>query len=146
MAPFAAFRTQEWDEVAPSLTRYGGSRALSLSGAATEGTSSGDAMEVMESLTAELRGGHGAAWADLSYQERLAGNQAPLLYALSAMIVFLCLAALYESWTVPFAVMLSVPVGVLGRWRRRRSSGRTTTCISRSAFLPPSALPRATRS
>ncbi|MBZ4690960.1 MAG: transporter, hydrophobe/amphiphile efflux family [Cereibacter sp.] len=114
MVPFAAFMTQEWDEVAPSLTRYGGSRALSLSGAATEGTSSGDAMEVMESLTAELPGGYGAAWADLSYQERLAGNQAPLLYALSAMIVFLCLAALYESWTVPFAVMLSVPVGVLG--------------------------------
>lgn len=114
MVPFAAFMTQVWDESSPSLDRFGGARALELSGAPIEGTSSGDAMDVMETLTADLPGGFGVAWTGLSYQERLSGNQAPLLFAMSALVVFLCLAALYESWTVPFAVMLSVPVGILG--------------------------------
>ncbi|MDP3339232.1 efflux RND transporter permease subunit [Frigidibacter sp.] len=114
MVPFAAFMNQTWDEVATSLTRYGGARALAISGAAAGDTSSGDAMDLMEDLSADLPGGYAAAWSDLSYQERLAGNQAPMLYAMSALIVFLCLAALYESWAIPFAVMLSVPVGVLG--------------------------------
>ena len=98
---------------ATTFARYGGSRALELSGAPVEGVSSGDAMSTMEQLVADL-GGYGVAWTGLSYQERLSGNQEPLLYTLSALVVFLCLAALYESWTVPFAVMLSVPVGVLG--------------------------------
>lgn len=113
MVPFAAFMTQVYDSVAPRLSRYGGTRALELSGAAV-GVTSGDAMDVMEGLTADLPGGYGVAWSGLSYQERLSGNQAPLLYAMSALVVFLCLAALYESWTVPFAVMLAVPVGVMG--------------------------------
>ena len=114
MVPFAAFITQVWDEASPSLDRFGGARALELSGAPVEGVSTGDAMTAMEELVAELPGGYGLSWTGISYQERLSGNQAPLLYALSALVVFLCLAALYESWTVPFAVMLSVPVGVLG--------------------------------
>ncbi|MGB0659176.1 MAG: efflux RND transporter permease subunit [Mangrovicoccus sp.] len=114
MVPLSAFMTQAWDQQAPSLTRYGGTRALEISGAAASGVSSGVAMEVMEQLTADLEGGYGSAWTGLSYQERLSGNQEPLLYSLSALVVFLCLAALYESWTVPFAVMLSVPVGILG--------------------------------
>ncbi|RID93531.1 efflux RND transporter permease subunit [Gemmobacter lutimaris] len=114
MVPFAAFMTQRWDETSPSLDRYGGARAIELSGAPTEGTSSGQAMEVVEQLVADMPGGYGLAWTGLSYQERLSGNQAPLLFAMSALVVFLCLAALYESWTVPFAVMLSVPVGILG--------------------------------
>ncbi|OWU75532.1 efflux RND transporter permease subunit [Phaeobacter sp. 22II1-1F12B] len=113
MVPLAAFVTRNWDTQTPSLARYGGSRALELSGAPVEGVSSGDAMSTMEQLVADL-GGYGVAWTGLSYQERLSGNQEPLLYTLSALVVFLCLAALYESWTVPFAVMLSVPVGVLG--------------------------------
>ncbi|QPM92190.1 efflux RND transporter permease subunit [Pseudooceanicola algae] len=114
MVPISAFITQEWETVTPKLARYGGTRALEISGAAAAGLSSGDAMAAMEELTADLGGGYGTAWTGLSYQERLAGNQETLLYSLSALVVFLCLAALYESWSVPFAVMLSVPVGILG--------------------------------
>ncbi|WP_376873509.1 efflux RND transporter permease subunit [Albirhodobacter sp. R86504] len=114
MVPLLSFVTQEWETVTPKLARYGGTRALEISGAAAAGLSSGDAMTAMEELTSDLDGGYGAAWTGLSYQERLSGNQEMLLYSLSALVVFLCLAALYESWTVPFAVMLSVPVGILG--------------------------------
>lgn len=114
MVPLSAFVTREWETITPKLSRYGGTRALEISGAAAAGLSSGDAMSAMEELTAGLDGGYGAAWTGLSYQERLAGNQESILYTLSALVVFLCLAALYESWTVPFAVMLSVPVGILG--------------------------------
>lgn len=114
MVPFSAFMTQEWTQVAPKLARYGGTRALEISGAAASGVSSGDAMDAMVEMVNDMGGGYGVAWTGLSYQERLSGNQEPLLYTLSALIVFLCLAALYESWTVPFAVMLSVPVGILG--------------------------------
>ncbi len=114
MVPFSAFMSQEWIRVAPSLARYGGARALELSGSPAAGVSSGDAMAAMEELVAELPGGYGVAWTGLSYQERLSGDQEPLLYSLSALVVFLCLAALYESWSAPVAVMLAVPVGVLG--------------------------------
>ena len=114
MVPLSAFMTREWETITPKLSRYGGTRALEISGAAAAGLSSGDAMSAMEELTAGLDGGYGAAWTGLSYQERLSGNQESILYTLSALVVFLCLAALYESWTVPFAVMLSVPVGILG--------------------------------
>ncbi|MEH7830465.1 efflux RND transporter permease subunit [Gemmobacter denitrificans] len=114
MVPFAAFMTQRWDETSPSLDRFGGARAMEISGAPVEGVSTGDAMEEMERLVADQPGGFGLAWTGISYQERLSGNQAPLLFAMSSLVVFLCLAALYESWTVPFAVMLSVPVGILG--------------------------------
>ena len=113
MVPLSAFVTRVWDSVTPSLSRYGGTRAMEISGSAN-GVSSGVAMDTMEQITADLPGGYGSAWTGLSYQERLSGNQEPMLYSLSALVVFLCLAALYESWTVPFAVMLSVPVGVLG--------------------------------
>ncbi|WP_323033731.1 efflux RND transporter permease subunit [Paracoccus sp. (in: a-proteobacteria)] len=114
MVSFAAFTTQEWDEQAQSLARYGGTRAMEISGAATQGVSSGTAMEVMEELVADMDGGYGAAWTGLSYQERLSGNQAPMLFALSALVVFLALAALYESWSVPLAVMMTVPIGIVG--------------------------------
>ncbi|PTE23353.1 hydrophobe/amphiphile efflux-1 family RND transporter [Cereibacter changlensis JA139] len=114
MVPFSAFATQVWDQEPQSLARYGGTRALELSGSAGAGVSSGAAMDAMEELVADLDGGYGTAWTSLSYQERLSGNQAPLLFALSALVVFLCLAALYESWTVPLAVMMTVPIGILG--------------------------------
>ncbi|WP_299788369.1 efflux RND transporter permease subunit [uncultured Marivita sp.] len=114
MVPLSAFVSEEWETITPSLARYGGTRAMELSGEAASGTSSGDAMDVMEQLTADLDGSYAVAWTDLSYQERLSGDQEAVLYAISALVVFLCLAALYESWTVPFAVMLSVPVGILG--------------------------------
>jgi multidrug efflux pump len=114
MVPLSAFVTRAWETVTPKLSRYGGTRALEISGAAAAGISSGDAMDAMEALTAELDGSYASAWTGLSYQERLSGDQETLLYTISALVVFLCLAALYESWAVPFAVMLSVPVGILG--------------------------------
>ncbi|MBD2859426.1 efflux RND transporter permease subunit [Spongiibacter sp. KMU-158] len=114
MLPLAAVISREWEAKMPKLVRYGGTRALEISGAAASGVSSGDAMAAMEAFTAELEGGYGVAWTGLSYQERLSGDQEAMLYALSALVVFLCLAALYESWTVPFAVMMAVPIGVLG--------------------------------
>jgi len=114
MVPFPSFATIGWETVPASLNRYGGSNAIEISGAPVEGVSSGEAMNRMEQLAAELPGGYGSAWTGLSYQERLSGSQAPFLYAISVLVVFLCLAALYESWTIPISVMLAVPVGVLG--------------------------------
>lgn len=114
MVSFGAFSTRSWEQEPQALARFGGTRALELSGAAVQGLSSGEAMSAMEELVAEMDGGYGAAWTGLSYQERLSGNQAPILFALSALVVFLALAALYESWSVPLAVMLTVPVGILG--------------------------------
>ncbi|MGN7868033.1 efflux RND transporter permease subunit [Paracoccus sp. 22332] len=114
MVNFGAFTTRVWDQEPQALARYGGTRALELSGAAAQGLSSGAAMTAMEEMVADMPGGYGTAWTGLSYQERLSGNQAPLLFALSGLVVFLALAALYESWTVPLAVMLTVPVGILG--------------------------------
>ncbi|SLN32988.1 Multidrug efflux pump subunit AcrB [Aquimixticola soesokkakensis] len=114
MVPFSAFMTTQWVSVEPSLARYGGTDALSISGSNSDTASSGAAMDAMEELTANLSGGYGVAWTGLSYQERQSGDQAPYLYALSVLVVFLFLAALYESWSVPFSVMLAVPVGVLG--------------------------------
>ncbi|SEM44911.1 multidrug efflux pump [Gemmobacter aquatilis] len=114
MVPFSAITTQVWEQQSKSLARYGGTRATEISGSAVKGVSSGDAMTRMEELVAEMPGGYAVAWTGLSYQERLSGNQAPLLYALSVVVVFLCLAALYESWSVPLAVMMTVPIGVAG--------------------------------
>ncbi|WP_273688834.1 multidrug efflux RND transporter permease subunit [Ketogulonicigenium vulgare] len=114
MVPFSAFASRVWDQQAETVTRYGGTLAMEISGEAVPGLSSGDAMAIMEELVSELDGGYGVAWTGLSYQERQSGDQATMLFALSAMVVFLALAALYGSWSVPFAVMMSVPVGILG--------------------------------
>ncbi len=114
MVPFGAFMSREWDSAATRVQRYGGGLAMQISGAPTPGTSTGTAMQVVEDLVGKLAGGFGLAWTGISYQEQMSGNQAPMLYALSVLVVFLSLAALYESWTVPVAVMLAVPVGVLG--------------------------------
>ena len=114
MTPFSAFATAEWGKGPVQLTRYNGQAAVQLQGAAAPGVSSGDAMAAMEEIHAKLPPGIGLEWTGLSWEERLSGGQAPALYALSLLIVFLSLAALYESWSVPFAVMLVVPLGVLG--------------------------------
>jgi len=114
MVPFASFMTTRWEPVAPSLQRYGGSAAIEVSGSPGTGISSGVAMAAMEELAAQLDGGYAVAWTGISYQERQSGDQAPWLYAISALVIFLALAALYESWSIPLAVMLAVPVGVLG--------------------------------
>ena len=114
MVPFPAFADAEWSYGSPRLERYNGLPALQINGAAAPGVSSGEAMATMESLIAKLPTGVGFSWTGLSFEERLAGGQAPALYALSILVVFLALAALYESWSVPFSVMLVVPLGVLG--------------------------------
>ncbi|MCW5707841.1 efflux RND transporter permease subunit [Shinella sp.] len=114
MVPFSAFATTTWIQGSPSLARFNGTAAISMNGAAQAGASSGDAMDRMEALVAGLDGGYSAAWSGLSYQERLAGSQEAMLYAVSLLVVFLCLAALYESWSIPLSVILAVPVGVLG--------------------------------
>ncbi len=114
MVPFSAFATTTWIQGSPSLARFNGTAAISMNGAAQAGASSGDAMDRMEALVAGLDGGYSAAWSGLSYQERLAGSQEAMLYAVSLLVVFLCLAAFYESWSIPLSVILAVPVGVLG--------------------------------
>ncbi len=114
MVPFSSFVKTQWISGAPTLSRFNGVGAISMEGAAGAGVSSGTAMDTMEELTAAMDGGYTVAWQGISYQERLSGSQAPLLYALSVLIVFLCLAALYESWSIPFSVIMAVPVGVLG--------------------------------
>ena len=114
MVPFSAFTSTKWVAVAPRLSRYDATNAIEISGQASDSASSGAAMDAMQELVSKLPGGYGLAWTGLSYQERQSGNQAPYLYALSALVVFLCLAALYESWSIPLSVMLAVPVGLLG--------------------------------
>jgi hydrophobe/amphiphile efflux-1 (HAE1) family protein len=114
MAPYTAFSTLSWAQAPVQLTRYNGQPAMELQGAPAPGVSTGDAMAAMEAIHAKLPPGTALEWTGLSYEERLSGGQAPALYALSLLIVFLCLAALYESWSVPIAVMLVVPLGVVG--------------------------------
>lgn len=114
MVPFSAFSTSRWEYGSPRLERYNGLPSMEILGEAAPGKSTGEAMAMMESLVAKLPAGIGYDWTGMSYQERLSGNQAPALYAISLIVVFLCLAALYESWSIPFSVMLVVPLGVVG--------------------------------
>ena len=114
MVPFSAFASAEWTYGPQKLTRFNGVPAYQIQGSAAPGRSSGEAMEIMENLVDQLPDGVGLEWTGLSFEERLSGSQAPLLYALSLIVVFLCLAALYESWSIPLTVLLVVPLGVLG--------------------------------
>jgi multidrug efflux pump len=114
MVPFSAFASSRWETGSPRLERYNGYSAVEIVGEAAPGVSTGTAMDIMENLVKQLPGGFGLEWTAMSYQERLSGAQAPALYAISLLVVFLCLAALYESWSVPFSVMLVVPLGVIG--------------------------------
>ncbi|WP_039056182.1 multidrug efflux RND transporter permease subunit AcrB [Enterobacter sp. Bisph1] len=114
MVPFSAFTTTHWVYGSPRLERYNGLPSMEILGQAAPGKSTGEAMEMMEQLASKLPTGIGYDWTGMSYQERLSGNQAPALYAISLIVVFLCLAALYESWSIPFSVMLVVPLGVVG--------------------------------
>ncbi|WP_033477703.1 efflux RND transporter permease subunit, partial [Erwinia amylovora] len=114
MVPFTAFAHSHWENGSPRLERYDGYPALEIVGEAATGVSNGAAMDTMEQLVSQLPNGIGLQWTGASLQERMTGAQAPALYALSLLVVFLCLAALYESWSIPFSVMLVVPLGVLG--------------------------------
>lgn len=114
MVPFSAFATANWTYGSPRLERYNGMPSREILGQPAPGRSSGDAMRAMEEMAAKLPAGIGYEWTGLSYQERMSGSQAPALYAISLLVVFLCLAALYESWAIPFSVMLVVPLGIIG--------------------------------
>ncbi|MDR1529841.1 MAG: efflux RND transporter permease subunit [Burkholderiales bacterium] len=114
MVPFSSFATSEWRYGSPRLERYNGVPAMEIQGQAAPGLSSGDAMNEMEALVAQLPSGIGMEWTATSYQEKASGSTQMLLFALSIIVVFLCLAALYESWTIPLSVVLVIPVGILG--------------------------------
>jgi multidrug efflux pump len=114
MVPFSTFATAKWVMGSPRLERYNGFPSVMLAGNAAPGLSTGDAMAEMEALFAKLPPGFGYEWSGQSYEERISGAQAPALYALSVLVVFLVLAALYESWSIPFSVIMVVPLGVLG--------------------------------
>jgi multidrug efflux pump len=113
MTPFSSFANTSWSTAPTTLSRFQGIPAFEFQGQAAAGRSSGEAMNRMAELAAEIPG-TSVAWAGVSYQERLAGGQAPLLYAISLIVVFLCLAALYESWSIPVAVLLVIPLGLVG--------------------------------
>lgn len=114
MVPLSAFCTVRWVYGSPQLQNYNGFPAYEIVGVAAPGRSTGDAMIEMEEMIGKLPAGIGFEWTGQSYEERLSGSQAPMLYAISLLVVFLCLAALYESWSIPLSVILVVPLGVLG--------------------------------
>ena len=114
MVPFPAFASASWTYGSPRLERYNGLSSTNIQGAPAPGKSSGQAMDAMEKLAAQLPPGVGFEWTGLSAQERESGNQAPALYAISLLVVFLLLAALYESWSIPLAVIMVVPLGIVG--------------------------------
>ncbi|MGI4879013.1 MAG: efflux RND transporter permease subunit, partial [Janthinobacterium lividum] len=113
MAPFSAFAETQWKQAPTTLARFNGQSAYELQGDAAPGQSSGEAMQKMIDLAKNLKG-TSVDWSGLSYQERLSGGQTPILYSLSLLVIFLCLAALYESWSIPFSVLLVIPLGLVG--------------------------------
>lgn len=135
MVPFSAFASGHWTFGSPRLERYNGSAAVEIQGEAAAGISSGAAMDEIDRLAAQLPAGFNHQWTGLSAQERLSGNQATSLYAISILVVFLCLAALYESWSVPLAVMLAVPVGVFGALLAAALFGQTNDVYFKVGLL-----------
>ena len=114
MVPFSAFATAHWQHGSPRLERYNGIPSVQIMGQAAPGVSTGEAMDEMEKMAAKLPAGIGYEWTGLSYEEKNAGAQAPALYAISLLVVFLAVAALYESWTIPFVNLLMLPLGLVG--------------------------------
>ena len=114
MVPFSSFASGHWTSGSPQLERYNGFPSMNIWGEPAPGRSSGEAMQAMEEIVAKLPKGIGFDWTGLSYQERMSSSQAPLLYAFSIFVIFLCLAALYESWPIPISILLVLPLGVIG--------------------------------
>lgn len=114
MVPLSELASARWVVGAPKLDRYNGLPSMKISGGPAPGRSSGEAVAAMEQIAAQLPTGMGYEWSGTSFEERMSGQQAPLLFGISLFVVFLCLAALYESWAIPFAVLLVVPLGVFG--------------------------------
>ncbi len=114
MVPFSSFASGHWTSGAPQLNRFNGFPSINIWGEPAPGRSTGEAMQAMVEAVAQLPKGFGYDWTGLSYQEQMSGSQAPLLYAFSIFVIFLCLAALYESWVIPFGVVLVLPLGIIG--------------------------------
>jgi HAE1 family hydrophobic/amphiphilic exporter-1 len=114
MVPYSSSASGRWTSASPRLERYNAFPSLNIWGEPIPGKSSGDAMQAMEEIVTKLPKGIGFDWTGLSYQERMASSQAPLLYGFSLIVIFLCLAALYESWTIPISILLVLPLGVIG--------------------------------
>jgi multidrug efflux pump len=135
MVPFSAFASGRWTFGSPRLERYNGSAAVELQGEAAAGVSSGAAMDEIDNLVKQLPAGYAHQWTGLSAQERLSSSQAGSLYALSGLVIFLCLAALYESWTIPLAVMFTVPIGVFGALLAAKLFGQTNDVYFKVGLL-----------
>jgi HAE1 family hydrophobic/amphiphilic exporter-1 len=114
MVPFSSFASGHWTSGSPKLERFNGFPSLNILGESAPGRSSGEAMAAMEDFVSKLPPGIGFDWTGLSYQERQAGAQTAPLYAFSILVIFLCLAALYESWPIPISILLTLPLGAIG--------------------------------
>jgi hydrophobe/amphiphile efflux-1 (HAE1) family protein len=135
MVPFSSFASGYWTSGPPRLERFNGFPSMSIWGEAAPGRSSGEAMQAMEEIIGKLPQGIGFEWAGLSYQERMSSSQAPLLYAFSIIVIFLCVAALYESWVIPLTNMLMLPLGVLGATLATWSRGLHNDVYFQIGFL-----------
>lgn len=135
MVPFTSFASGRWAYNSPRLERYNGASAVEIQGEAAPGVSSGDAMTKMEEIVSQLPKGFNLQWTGLSAQEKLSGNQSGPLYALSVLVVFLCLAALYESWSIPFAVIMAVPIGIFGALVAATMFGQTNDVYFKVGLL-----------
>ena len=135
MVPLSSVTSLKWTYGSPSLQRYNGFPSVEIVGTPAPGRSSGEAMQAMEEMAAKLPAGIGYEWTGQSYEERLSGAQAPALYALSLLVVFLCLAALYESWSIPTAVLLVVPLGIVGALAATWGRGLANDVYFKVGFL-----------
>jgi multidrug efflux pump len=135
MVPLSAVTTLKWSYGSPNLQRYNGFPSVEIVGTPAPGHSTGEAMTAMEGVAKQLPDGIGYQWTGQSYEERLSGSQAPMLYALSIIVVFLCLAALYESWSIPTAVLLVVPLGIIGALAATSLRGLSNDVYFKVGFL-----------
>jgi HAE1 family hydrophobic/amphiphilic exporter-1 len=135
MVPYASFASNRWTANSPRLERFNGFPSMNIWGEAAPGRSSGEAMQAMEDIVAKLPAGIGYDWTGLSYQERMATKQGPILYAFSILVIFLCVAALYESWTIPFVNLLMLPLGVFGALAATSMRGLSNDVYFQIGFL-----------
>ena len=135
MVPFSSFASGHWTSGSPQLNRFNGFPSINIWGEPAPWRSSGEAMQAIEEAVAQLPKGFGFDWTGLSYQERMSGSQAPMLYAFSIFVIFLCLAALYESWTIPIAILLVLPLGVIGGVIASSSRGMANDVYFQIALL-----------
>src|SRR5437879_7222362 len=137
MVPFTSFASGSWSYGSPKLERYNGVSSVEIQGQAAPGKSTGQAIAVMQRLAQQLPAGIGYEWTGTSLQEQQSGSQAPLLYGLSILVVFLSLAALYESWTVPISVVMVVPLAVIGALAAATALHLDTDGFVQVGLLPP---------